>query len=52
MNGIKAQPVCLDQAIADPGPIIIIEDLDEFTMGRTSTCLCWAGQSEEACSAA
>jgi hypothetical protein len=52
MNAITAQPVCRDQAIADPGPIIIIEDLDEFAMGRTSTCMCIVSQTEEACSAA
>ncbi len=52
MNTMTAQPVCLDQAITDPGPIIIIEDLDEFTMGMSVTCLCWSGQPEEACSAA
>jgi hypothetical protein len=52
MNSITAQPAGPDQAITDPGPMVIIEDLDEFAMGRTSTCLCWIGQPDETCSAA
>lgn len=52
MNGITAPPVRLDQEIADHGQIIIIEDLDDFAMGRTSTCMCISGQSEEAWAAA
>jgi hypothetical protein len=46
MKDLTTQLACFDQTTTDPGPALIIEDLDEFAMGRTSTCLCWAGQPE------